>query len=382
VLANGKFVHQIFYLLTLIDFTNIIGLIQNKQNNVRFPYQKYFFDIFCLNSQSFILFSLPHLFMQPTLDISVVIPLFNEAESLPELHEWLVRVLTENNFSYEIIMVDDGSRDNSWEVIKQLAKQNPNLRGISFTRNYGKSAALHTGFQAAKGSVVITMDSDLQDSPDEIPALYQLIQTENYDLISGWKKKRHDPLSKTLPTKLFNYMTRLFSGIYLHDFNCGLKAYKHKVVKNIEVYGEMHRYIPVIAKWNGFAKIGEKVVEHRARKYGITKFGLERFVNGFLDLLSITFVTRFKKRPMHFFGSMGILSFFIGFVITFWLSAEKMYKAPRHLPVRDVVDQPLFFLALVALIIGTQLFLAGFLAEMISLNSPKRNDYLVEDKVN
>jgi glycosyltransferase involved in cell wall biosynthesis len=320
--------------------------------------------------------------MLPTLDISVVIPLFNEAESLPELHEWLVRVLTTNNFSYEIIMVDDGSRDNSWEVIKQLATQNPNLRGISFTRNYGKSAALHTGFQAAKGNVVITMDSDLQDSPDEIPALYELIQTENYDLISGWKRKRHDPLSKTLPTKLFNYMTRLFSGIYLHDFNCGLKAYKHKVVKNIEVYGEMHRYIPVIAKWNGFAKIGEKVVEHRARKYGTTKFGLERFINGFLDLLSITFVTRFKKRPMHFFGSMGILSFLIGFVITFWLSAEKMYKAPRHLPVRDVVDQPLFFLALVALIIGTQLFLAGFLAEMISLNSPKRNDYLVEDKVN
>jgi glycosyltransferase involved in cell wall biosynthesis len=320
--------------------------------------------------------------MQPSLDISVVIPLLNEAESLPELHDWLVRVFTAHHFSYEIIMIDDGSQDNSWEVIGQLARQNPCVKGISFMRNYGKSAALHTGFQAAQGKVVITMDADLQDSPDEIPDLYKLIMQDNYDLISGWKKKRYDPLSKTLPTKLFNYMTRLFSGIHLHDFNCGLKAYKHKVVKNIEVYGEMHRYIPVIAKWNGFGKIGEKVVEHRARKYGNTKFGLERFVNGFLDLLSITFVTRFKKRPMHFFGSLGMLSFLAGFFITFWLIAEKMYKAPRHLPVREVVDQPLFFLALVALIIGTQLFLAGFLAEMISLNAPKRSDYLIADKLN
>jgi glycosyltransferase involved in cell wall biosynthesis len=319
--------------------------------------------------------------MQATLDISVIIPLLNEEESLPELHDWIVKVVTEQQLSYEIIMVDDGSRDNSWNVITKLAAQNPNVKGISFMRNYGKSAALHTGFQAANGKVVITMDADLQDSPEEIPELYDMISNQGYDLVSGWKKKRYDPFSKTLPTKLFNYMTRLFSGIYLHDFNCGLKAYKYKVVKNIEVYGEMHRYIPVIAKWSGFTKIGEKVVAHQARKYGTTKFGLERFINGFLDLLSITFVTRFKKKPMHFFGSMGFLSFLIGFVITFWLSAEKMYKAAHQLPVRDVVAQPLFFLALVALIIGTQLFLAGFLAEMISLNAPKRNDYLIAEKI-
>lgn len=319
--------------------------------------------------------------MQATLDISVIIPLLNEEESLPELHDWIVKVVTEQQLSYEIIMVDDGSRDNSWNVITKLAAQNPNVKGISFMRNYGKSAALHTGFQAANGKVVITMDADLQDSPEEIPELYDMISNQGYDLVSGWKKKRYDPFSKTLPTKLFNYMTRLFSGIYLHDFNCGLKAYKYKVVKNIEVYGEMHRYIPVIAKWSGFTKIGEKVVAHQARKYGTTKFGLERFINGFLDLLSITFVTRFKKKPMHFFGSMGFLSFLIGFIITFWLSVEKMYKAAHQLPVRDVVAQPLFFLALVALIIGTQLFLAGFLAEMISLNAPKRNDYLIAEKI-
>ncbi len=319
--------------------------------------------------------------MQATLDISVIIPLLNEEESLPELHDWIVKVVREQQLSYEIIMVDDGSRDNSWNVITKLAAQNPNVKGISFMRNYGKSAALHTGFQAANGKVVITMDADLQDSPEEIPELYDMISNQGYDLVSGWKKKRYDPFSKTLPTKLFNYMTRLFSGIYLHDFNCGLKAYKYKVVKNIEVYGEMHRYIPVIAKWSGFTKIGEKVVAHQARKYGTTKFGLERFINGFLDLLSITFVTRFKKKPMHFFGSMGFLSFLIGFVITFWLSAEKMYKAAHQLPVRDVVAQPLFFLALVALIIGTQLFLAGFLAEMVSLNAPKRNDYLIAEKI-
>jgi glycosyltransferase involved in cell wall biosynthesis len=320
--------------------------------------------------------------MQPVFDISIVIPLLNEAESLPELYEWIIRVVTQHQLSYEIIFVDDGSRDNSWEIINALAKADKQVKGISFMRNYGKSAALHTGFQATQGRVVITMDADLQDSPDEIPELYDMIIKQGYDLVSGWKKKRYDPISKTIPTKLFNYMTRLFSGIYLHDFNCGLKAYSHKVIKNIEVYGEMHRYIPVIAKWNGFTKIGEKVVEHRARKYGTTKFGLERFVNGFLDLLSITFVTRFKKKPMHFFGSMGILSFLVGFVITFWLSAEKMYKAAHQIPVREVVAQPLFFLALVALIIGVQLFLAGFLAEMLSLNAPKRNDYLIADKSN
>jgi glycosyltransferase involved in cell wall biosynthesis len=320
--------------------------------------------------------------MQPVFDISIVIPLLNEAESLPELYEWIIRVVTQHQLSYEIIFVDDGSRDNSWEIINALAKADKQVKGISFMRNYGKSAALYTGFQATQGRVVITMDADLQDSPDEIPELFDMITKQGYDLVSGWKKKRYDPISKTIPTKLFNYMTRLFSGIYLHDFNCGLKAYSHKVIKNIEVYGEMHRYIPVIAKWNGFTKIGEKVVEHRARKYGTTKFGLERFVNGFLDLLSITFVTRFKKKPMHFFGSMGILSFLVGFVITFWLSAEKMYKAAHQIPVREVVAQPLFFLALVALIIGVQLFLAGFLAEMLSLNAPKRNDYLIADKSN
>lgn len=320
--------------------------------------------------------------MQPSLDISIVIPLLNEEESLPELYEWIIRVVTQHQLSYEIIFVDDGSRDNSWDIINTLAKADKHVKGISFMRNYGKSAALHTGFQATQGRVVITMDADLQDSPDEIPELFDMISKQGYDLVSGWKKKRYDPISKTIPTKLFNYMTRLFSGIYLHDFNCGLKAYSHKVVKNIEVYGEMHRYIPVIAKWNGFTKIGEKVVEHRARKYGTTKFGLERFVNGFLDLLSITFVTRFKKKPMHFFGSMGILSFLVGFVITFWLSAEKMYKSAHQIPVREVVAQPLFFLALVALVIGVQLFLAGFLAEMLSLNAPKRNDYLIADKSN
>jgi glycosyltransferase involved in cell wall biosynthesis len=320
--------------------------------------------------------------MQPSLDISVIIPLLNEAESLPELYEWIVKVVTQQQLSYEIIFVDDGSRDDSWKIINQLAQTNAAVKGISFMRNYGKSAALHTGFQASQGRVVITMDADLQDSPDEIPDLYAMITKQGYDLVSGWKKKRYDPLTKTIPTKLFNYMTRLFSGIYLHDFNCGLKAYHHKVVKNIEVYGEMHRYIPVIAKWNGFINIGEKIVEHRPRKYGTTKFGLERFVNGFLDLLSITFVTRFKKKPMHFFGTMGILSFLVGFAITFGLSVEKMYKAPRHIPVRNVVEQPLFFLALVALIIGVQLFLAGFLAEIIAINAPKRNDYLISEKTN
>ncbi len=317
------------------------------------------------------------------IDISVVIPLYNEDESLPELHDWIVRVMEHHQKNYEIIMVDDGSTDNSWQVVQQLAKRNTHVKGISFMRNYGKSAALQTGFQAAKGSVVITMDADLQDSPDEIPSLYEMIMVQGYDLVSGWKKKRYDPLSKTIPTKLFNYITRLFSGIQLHDFNCGLKAYKLKVVQNIEVYGEMHRYIPVIAKWNGFKKIGEKVVEHRARKYGSTKFGLERFLNGFLDLLSITFVTRFRKKPMHFFGSLGLLSFLVGFMITAFLIIEKQFKLWNHItPVRDIVDQPLFFLSLVVVVIGVQLFLAGFLAEMISLATPKRNDYLIAEKVN
>ncbi|MGV3589359.1 MAG: glycosyltransferase family 2 protein [Adhaeribacter sp.] len=317
-----------------------------------------------------------------TLNISVVIPLLNEAESLPELTQWIGRVMQENGFTYEIILVDDGSTDTSWKVIQELAIVNGNIKGIRFNRNYGKSAALNVGFGESNGEVVITMDADLQDSPDEIPDLYQLIKYEGFDLISGWKKKRFDPLSKTIPTKLFNAVTRKISRINLHDFNCGLKAYDQRVVKSIEVYGEMHRYIPVIAKWNGFGKIGEKVVQHQERKYGTTKFGLERFVYGFLDLLSITFVSRFKKRPMHFFGTMGTLSFLAGFLITLWLIGEKVYYSFfLHQRVRNVVDQPLFFLALVALIIGVQLFLAGFLAEMVSLSGARRNDYLVRDRV-
>jgi len=317
------------------------------------------------------------------MDISVVVPLYNEEESLPELTAWIDKIMQIHAFSYEILLIDDGSKDDSWQVIEQLSQKNPSIKGIRFMRNYGKSAALQTGFQAASGQVVITMDADLQDSPDEIPELYELIAKQNFDLISGWKKKRYDPLSKTIPTKLFNYMTRLASGIHLHDFNCGLKAYKLKVVKNIEVYGEMHRYIPVIAKWSGFAKIGEKVVQHQARKYGTTKFGLERFINGFLDLLSITFVSRFKKKPMHFFGALGILSFLVGFLISSYLVLDKFVRSHLALPIsREVVDQPLFYLALVAVIVGVQLFLAGFLAEMISLSSPNRNDYLIAQKIN
>lgn len=320
--------------------------------------------------------------MNQELQISVVIPLFNEEDSLPELCQWIRQVMEKNNFSYEIMLVDDGSTDNSWEVVRELSAQNQHIRGIKFNRNYGKSAALHTAFQAVSGKVVITMDADLQDSPDEIPDLYKMIVEEKYDLVSGWKKKRYDPLTKTIPTKLFNGVTRLFSGIKLNDFNCGLKAYRLAVVKNIEVYGEMHRYIPVIAKWAGYKKIGEKVVEHRARKYGVTKFGLERFMNGFLDLLTITFVSRFRKKPMHFFGTMGMLSFFIGFLLVLGLWIRKRYELYANLEVREIVSQPLFYCALAIVIIGFQLFLAGFLAEMISLSSPKRNDYLIAEKIN
>jgi glycosyltransferase involved in cell wall biosynthesis len=316
------------------------------------------------------------------LNISVVVPLLNEAESLPELTQWISRVMLTHGFSYEIILIDDGSTDQSWQVIQSLSVQNKNIKAIRFNRNYGKSAALNVGFRQCVGEVVITMDADLQDSPDEIPELYDMIKTQGFDLVSGWKKKRFDPLSKTIPTKLFNGVTRKISGIELHDFNCGLKAYDQRVVKSIEVYGEMHRYIPVIAKWNGFYKIGEKVVNHQERKYGVTKFGLERFVYGFLDLMSITFVSRFRKRPMHFFGTMGSLSFLLGFLITIWLIAEKVYYSfIQHQRVRDIVDQPLFFLALVALVIGVQLFLAGFLAEMISLSGSRRNEYLIRDRV-
>ncbi|MGB3182747.1 MAG: glycosyltransferase family 2 protein [Cyclobacteriaceae bacterium] len=314
-------------------------------------------------------------------DVSVVIPLYNEEESLSELTSWIVKVAKTEGLSYEIILVDDGSTDDSWHVVKELHMHDPLIRGIRFNRNYGKSAALNTGFEASNGKVVITMDADLQDSPDEIPELYRMITEDGYDLVSGWKKKRYDPISKTIPSKFFNYITRKFSGIPLHDFNCGLKAYKGQVVKNIEVYGEMHRYIPVIAKWAGFKDIGEKSVQHRARKYGVTKFGLERFVFGFLDLLSITFVSRFRKRPMHFFGSMGTLSFLAGLLITIYVIGEKIYKIAVHEPAREVVDQPLFFLALIALVIGVQLFLAGFLAEMVITSSDKKTEYLVIENI-
>jgi glycosyltransferase involved in cell wall biosynthesis len=315
-------------------------------------------------------------------NISIVIPVFNEEESLPELTAWIKRVLAVHpKLSYEILMIDDGSSDNSWEIIQKLSQETTQLKGIKFSRNYGKSAALHTGFGASQGDVVITMDADMQDSPDEIPALYNMIIKDGYDIVSGWKKKRHDPISKTIPSRFFNFVTRKISGIKLHDFNCGLKAYRNKVIKNIEVYGEMHRYIPVIAKWNGFKKIGEKEVQHRARKYGETKYGLERFLYGFLDLLSITFVSKFKKSPMHFFGAFGTLSFIFGFFLTIYIIGRKFYEIHYSLPVREITDQPLFFLALVALIVGVQLFLAGFVGEMITMNSPKKIDYIIDEEI-
>src|ERR1700748_1866641 len=314
------------------------------------------------------------------MNISVVVPLYNEVESLPELTSWISRVMSENNFTYEVILVDDGSKDGSWDMILKLRENNPFIKGIKFRRNYGKSAALQTGFEAANGDVIITMDADLQDSPDEIPELYRRITEEKYDLISGWKAKRYDPISKTIPTKLFNWATRKMSGIdNLHDFNCGLKAYRKTVVKNIEVYGEMHRYIPVIAKWAGFTKIGEQVVEHRARKCGKTKFGLSRFVNGFLDLLSIFFVGKFGKRPMHFFGMMGALSFLVGFIMSLWPPIEKWYTIRQneeyhlHVPYRDATQNPLFYFALVAIIVGFQLFLTGFVAELVARSASDRN---------
>lgn len=315
------------------------------------------------------------------MDISVVVPLFNEEESLPELCAWIERVMKVNSFTYEVILVDDGSRDKSWKVIEGLSAVNPNIKGIKFRRNYGKSAALNTGFEDAKGNVIITMDADLQDSPDEIPELYKMIMTDGYDLVSGWKRKRYDPITKTVPTKLFNWTTRKMSGIYLHDFNCGLKAYKSDVVKSIEVYGEMHRYIPVIAKWAGFTKIGEKAVQHQERKYGKSKFGFERFINGFLDLISISFVSKFGKRPMHLFGMLGTLMFIIGICFLIYLGADKLYHVYKHIPAKRITDQPSFYISLTTVILGTQLFLAGFLAELISRNSPDRNSYLIEKKV-
>lgn len=315
------------------------------------------------------------------LQISILVPLFNEAESLPELTAWIDQVMKTNSFSYELIFINDGSTDASWEVINSLSKEYIPVKGICFARNYGKSAALHEGFSRAQGDVVITMDADLQDSPDEIPVLYQMVKEQDYDLVSGWKQKRFDPISKTIPTKLYNAATRKLSGVQLNDFNCGLKAYKKEVVKTLRLYGEMHRYIPVQAKWNGFTKIGEKVVQHQARKYGVTKFGLERFIFGFLDLLSISFVQAFGKRPMHLFGSLGIFSFFSGTILTTWLIGEKLYNITKHLKYRNVTDNPLFYLALVAIILGVQLFLAGFIGELLITNSDKTTDYKIKEEV-
>jgi len=312
--------------------------------------------------------------------VSIIIPLLNEEESLPELHAWIKKVVDAHSLSYEVIMIDDGSTDTSWDVIIGLTNQDPNVRGIKFARNYGKSAALNTGFQVCRGEVVITMDADLQDSPDEIFPLYEMVTKGGYDLVSGWKQKRYDPISKTIPSKFFNAVTSHMSGIHLHDFNCGLKAYKAKLVKTVEVYGEMHRYIPVIAKWAGFKKITEKVVEHRARKYGVTKFGWERFIYGFLDLLSIMVVSKFRKRPMHLFGAWGTLSFLFGFGIAFWLVLDKVIHSAMHEKVRDVVDQPLFFLALVAIIVGVQMFLTGFLGELMANNSRRSDEYIIDEK--
>jgi glycosyltransferase involved in cell wall biosynthesis len=315
-------------------------------------------------------------------DISVVIPVFDEEESLQELSEWISRVMQTHGFSYEVIFVDDGSSDGSWKKIVELSEANTGFKGLRFNRNYGKSAALQTGFRAAQGDVVITMDADLQDNPEEIPALYNMIRQEGFHLVSGWKKKRKDPITKTIPSRFFNAVTRMISGIPIHDFNCGLKAYDKTVVKNISVYGEMHRYIPVIAKWAGFRKIGEKSVEHRERKYGRTKFGFERFVRGFLDLLTITFVGRFALRPMHFFGTLGIFSFLLGFVFTvkiFWDKIDSIYFSQIPLK-RDITEQPIFYLALVALIVGVQLFVTGFLAELITRQSLSKKDYLVIEK--
>jgi glycosyltransferase involved in cell wall biosynthesis len=310
------------------------------------------------------------------MDISIIIPFLDESESLPELTEWIERVVTKNHFSYEIVMIDDGSTDNSWQVVEELRKKNPNIKAIKFQRNYGKSAALNEGFRSAKGDVVITMDADLQDSPEEIPELLRMIIDDDYDLVSGWKKTRHDPIGKTLPSKFFNWFTTKVSKIKLHDFNCGLKAYKLKVVKSIEVYGEMHRYIPLLAKWAGYKKIGEKVVAHRARKYGKSKFGMSRLITGGLDLASIVFVGKYAKRPMHFFGTWGAFAFILGLFIFIYLTISKFFFDKTGL-----TQRPLFFFAILAMIVGTQLFVTGFVAELISRNAPGRNNYLIEEKL-
>ena len=310
------------------------------------------------------------------MDISIIIPFLDESESLPELTEWIQRVANQNHLSYEILMIDDGSTDNSWQIVEQLRKKNPCIKGIKFQRNYGKSAALNEGFRAAQGDVVITMDADLQDSPEEIPELRRMIIADGYDIVSGWKKTRHDPLSKTIPSKFFNWFTTKVSKIKLHDFNCGLKAYKLKVVKSIEVYGEMHRYIPLIAKWAGFKKIGEKVIEHRPRKYGKSKFGMSRLITGGLDLASIVFVGKYAKRPMHFFGTWGVIAFLLGSIISLYLTISKFFFDRTGL-----TQRPIFFVGILAMIIGTQLFVTGFVAELISRNAPGRNSYLIEEKL-
>lgn len=314
------------------------------------------------------------------MDISVVVPLYNEAESLPELEEWIERVMKENDFSYEILFINDGSTDDSWNVIKRLREKNPAVSGVCFRRNYGKSPALNTGFARAKGDVVITMDADLQDSPDEIPELYRMITQEHYDLVSGWKQKRYDPLSKTIPTKLFNATARRVSGIHnLHDFNCGLKAYRNKVVKHIEVYGDMHRYVPYLAKLAGFTRIGEKVVHHQARKYGSTKFGLDRFVNGYLDLATLWFTGKFGIKPMHFFGLLGSLMFLLGFIAVMIVGFGKLYNMANGLSYILVTDSPYFYLSLTMMILGAQFFLTGFIGELVVRNSTRRNDYEIEE---
>jgi len=315
-------------------------------------------------------------------DISVVVPLYNEEESLPELLAWIDRVAAAHAFTYEAILVDDGSSDGSWAVVERLAAQYPTLRGIRFSRNYGKSAALYCGFAAARGEVVITMDADLQDSPEEIPALRRMILEEGYDLVSGWKKKRHDPIGKRWPSKFFNWTARAATGIRLHDFNCGLKAYRRKVVKSIEVYGEMHRFIPVLARQAGFRRIGEKVVDHHARKYGHSKFGLERMVKGYLDLISVLFMSHFGRSPMYFFGGLGTVMFLLGGATTVWIIAEKLWKQAHAFPLRPVADQPLFYLAILAVILGVQLFLAGFIGELINRSSSDRNKYLIDQTLN
>lgn len=320
--------------------------------------------------------------MRNSLDISVVVPLYNERESLPELMAWIDRVCRENSLSYEVIMVDDGSSDDSWSVVCRLKEEFPeNLRAIRFMRNYGKSAALYCGFEAAEGEVVFTMDADLQDSPDEIPAMRRMIAEDGYDLVSGWKKHRFDPLSKRLPSKFFNWTARCVSGIRLHDFNCGLKCYRRNVVKSIEVYGEMHRYIPILAKYAGFGRIGERVVHHQARKYGVSKFGMERMLKGYLDLITVTFMSHFGRSPMYFFGGLGTLMFLIGGFTTVWIIADKLYKQLNDMPLRAVTDQPLFYLAILAIILGVQLFLAGFIGELTNRNSSDRNKYLIDKKI-